>query len=59
MRPLDIVWNYDDPEGNVAHIAQHGLTPDDVEAVLLDPDEELVSRETGRPIALGLTPKGR
>jgi hypothetical protein len=34
-----IFWNYEDEDGNVAHIAEHGLTPEDVNAVLADPDE--------------------
>jgi hypothetical protein len=55
----DIFWNYEDADGNVAHIAEHGLTPDDVNAVLMAPDETGVSRSSGRPIAFGYTPDGR
>src|SRR5262245_49078456 len=32
----DIIWN-PEPGGNVEHIAEHDLTPDDVDAVLLHP----------------------
>ena len=59
MRPIDIFWNYDDPRGNVAHIAEHGLTTEDVEGVLFNPDVETTSRESGRPAAFGYTPDGR
>jgi hypothetical protein len=39
MHYYDILWNYEDADGNVAHIAEHGLTPEDVNAVLMAPDE--------------------
>jgi uncharacterized DUF497 family protein len=59
MPYFEIFWNFEDDDGNVAHIAQHGLTPDDVNAVLMNPDETRVSRSSGRPIAFGYTPDGR
>jgi uncharacterized DUF497 family protein len=59
MLYVDIFWNYEDDDGNVAHIAEHGLTPEDVNAVLMAPDETSVSRSSGRPIAFGYTPDGR
>ena len=35
MSFFSILWDSeDDPEGNVAHIAEHGLSVEDVEAVL-------------------------
>jgi uncharacterized DUF497 family protein len=46
-------------DSNVEHIAEHGLTPDDVEAVLLNPVETTISRSSGRPVATGYTPDGR
>ena len=55
-----IVWDLpDDPDGNVAHIAEHGITPDDVEEVLEDYDSDDVSRSTGNPITFGYTSSGR
>jgi hypothetical protein len=36
MEFLSIVWD-DSEGGNVGHIAEHGLTPDEVEEVLRDP----------------------
>ncbi len=54
----DIIWN-DEPGGNVEHIAEHGLTPDDVEDVLFNPLEETTSRSSRRPVATGYTRDGR
>lgn len=59
MPSYDILWNYEDEDGNVSHIAEHDLTPADVNAVLMDPIETGVSRSSGRPIAFGYTPDGR
>ena len=59
MPYYDVLWNHEDKDGNVAHIAEHGLTPEDVNAVLMAPDETGVSRSSGRPIAFGYTPDGR
>ncbi len=39
----DILWNYDDEDGNVAHVAEHGLTPDDVNAVLWIPKKRVAA----------------
>lgn len=54
----DFVWN-DEPGGNVEHIAEHGLSAEDVEAVVCDPLERKISRSSGRPAATGYTPDGR
>jgi uncharacterized DUF497 family protein len=54
----DIVWNYE-PGGNVEHIAEHGLTPEDVEWVICNPLEKKTSRSSGRPVAVGYTSDGR
>jgi uncharacterized DUF497 family protein len=59
MPYYEIFWNFEDENGNVAHIAEHDLTPDDVNAVLMNPEETRVSRSSGRPIAFGYTPDGR
>jgi uncharacterized DUF497 family protein len=53
-----IIWN-DEPDGNVAHIEEHGLTVDDVESVLAEPESEGVSRSSGLPCAFGHVPDGR
>jgi uncharacterized DUF497 family protein len=43
----------------VEHIAEHGLTPEDVEAVITNPIETSISRTTGRPVATGYAADGR
>jgi uncharacterized DUF497 family protein len=58
MPYFDFIWELTE-DGNVAHIAEHGLTPDDVEPIVLNPDRFGVSRSTGRPIAFGETSDGR
>jgi len=59
MRFLRIIWDDDDnPAGNVQHIAEHGLTIDDVEYVLENPTSESMSRSTSRPCSFGYTPSG-
>jgi hypothetical protein len=55
-----IAWDDDDPEGNVQHIAAHGLSRDEVESVLLETGNvEGTSRSSGRPIVFGWTSTGR
>ena len=58
MLDYDVVWN-PEPNGNIEHIAEHDLTPDDVEAVLFNPIAHDVSRSSGRPLVFGFTPDGR
>jgi hypothetical protein len=61
MGHVHLVWDLDDdPDGNVQHFAEHGITPEEVEEVLLDAASvTLVSRTTGNPITFGYTPAGR
>jgi uncharacterized DUF497 family protein len=55
-----IVWDLDDdPDGNVTHCAQHGVTREEVEEVLLDATDADVSRSSGRPVVFGDTRTGR
>jgi hypothetical protein len=55
VRDLD-----DDPDGNVQHIAEHGITVEEVEEGLQDPRTRTsVSRRTGRPQAFGSTSTGK
>lgn len=54
----DIIWSYE-PGGNVEYIGQHGITTDEVEAVICNPIEQTVSRTSGRPVAVGYTDDGR
>jgi hypothetical protein len=51
----DALIDWDDPEdegGNTAHIAEHGLTLEEVEFALFDENTTFdVSESSGRPIA--------
>ena len=50
----------DDEDGNTAHIAEHGLTPEEIESALLDASTAFdLSHTSGRPIAFGMTETGR
>jgi hypothetical protein len=40
-----IIWN-EEPGGNVSHLAEHGLTPEDVEVVLFNPVANGISRSS-------------
>jgi hypothetical protein len=43
----------------VDHLAEHGVTPEDFEEIVSDPESEGVSRSTGNPLAFGSTSDGR
>jgi uncharacterized DUF497 family protein len=59
MAFTQVIWDDpDDPEGNVQHVAEHGLTIDDVESVLLRATSEGHSQSSGRPCSFGYTPTG-
>src|SRR5207244_10093992 len=50
----------DDPDGNVQHIAQHGITIEEVEEVLLNENNPVgESRSSGRPMTFGETSTGK
>jgi uncharacterized DUF497 family protein len=63
MYLYDALVDWDDPDdegSNTAHIAEHGLTPEEVESALFDPNTTFdVSDSSGRPIAFGNTDAGR
>ena len=56
-----IIWDLpDDTDGNTAHVAEHGLTPDEVDEVILDPTLPVAtSQSTGRPCKFGWTSTGK
>ena len=55
-----ILWDLDsDPEGNVQHCADHGVSQEEVEEVLDTATDFDVSRSSGRPVAFGDTSAGR
>ena len=59
--PFDsIIWDLDDdPDGNVQHCADHGVTPEEVEEVLENAVDADISRSSGRPVVFGETGMGR
>jgi hypothetical protein len=60
MARRQIIWDLeDDPKGDVQHIAEHDLTCEEVEEVLLAPESLGASRATGQPTAFGWTSTGR
>jgi uncharacterized DUF497 family protein len=57
---IAIIWDPDDdPNGNVQHCADHGVSKEEVEEVLENPTDEDFSRSSGRPVVFGDTSKGR
>ena len=49
------IWNDQIEE----HLASHGVTPEEFEEVVCDPDEVDRSHSSGRPIAFGETSTGK
>ena len=58
MAYFEFIWD-EESGGNVEHIAEHGLTPDDIEEVFFNPIDHDTSRSSGLPIIFGFTPEGR
>jgi len=56
-----VIWDLeDDPHGNFRHVAEHDVTPEEVEDVLNDRNSRTVySKSSGRPITFGWTSAGR
>jgi uncharacterized DUF497 family protein len=55
-----IIWDLDDdPEGNVQHCAQHGVTKDEVEEVFENATDHDISQSSGRRVVFGDTGTGR
>lgn len=56
-----IIWDLEsDPDGNVQHLQEHGVTIEEAEEVLLDRRSgRAVSRSSGLPTVFGWTSTGR
>jgi uncharacterized DUF497 family protein len=52
---VDIIWR----DENAAHIAEHGVSVDDVEHVIRNPVGSGVSGSSGRPFVVGYAPDER
>ena len=60
MQISRILWDLDDdPDGNVQHIAEHGISTEEVEDVLYAATEVVASESSGRPITFGETSTGK
>jgi uncharacterized DUF497 family protein len=60
MAYVSIIWDLDDdPDGNVQHCADHGVTKEEVEEVLDNAIDADVSRSSGRPVVFGDTSTGK
>ncbi len=56
---VSVIWD-DAPGANVEHVAEHGLTPDEVDEVLLDDTiPTAFSASTGRPCKFGYALTGK
>ena len=58
MTDFEFMWD-EQPGGNVEHLADHGLTPEDVVCAIETAIRHDVSRSSGRPIVYGFTPDDR
>ena len=59
MAYIEIIWDLvDDPQGNVQHIARNGLSKEEVEFVIRNPESWSYSRTSGDPIVFGKTEFG-
>ncbi len=57
---VECIWDLDDdPDGNVQHLAEHGVTIDEVQEVIDNPWGTDSSRSSDRPILFGWTSTGR
>lgn len=59
MTWYELIWEWEEEDGNVAHIAQNDIAPEDVQIVMENPIGEGTSRTSNRPIVFGYTPDGR
>jgi len=55
MPYYEFVWTDD----IIAHLGDHGVSPEEFEAVVSDPESRDKSRTTKRPCCFGATPEGR
>lgn len=56
---FELIWEWDEEDGNVAHIAENGVSPEDVEDIFENPIRYEKSRSSGRSMVFGYTCDGR
>jgi hypothetical protein len=58
---MRFIWDLEeDPEGNIRHIAEHGITQEEVEEVVSTHHQTAVaSRSSGLPTTFGWTSTGK
>jgi uncharacterized DUF497 family protein len=58
---VECIWDLEeDPEGNIQHIAEHGITVKEAEEVVRNRYEiSVASRSSGRPTVFGWTSTGK
>jgi uncharacterized DUF497 family protein len=55
-----IIWDLaEEPDGNVQHCAQHGITQEEIEDVFQNATDGDTSRSSARPVLFGDTRAGR
>ena len=61
MPNVECVWDLEeDPDGNIQHISEHGITVEEAEEVLRARYRDAVaSRSSGRPTVFGWTATGK
>lgn len=63
MGGVHFIWDLEDePDGNIQHLAEHGVTREEFEEVYFDRGEsslEGASRTSGRPMKSGWTSTGK
>jgi hypothetical protein len=61
MGDVQIIWDLEDePHGNVQHLAEHGVTQEEFEEVLVNHHHEATtSRSSGETITFGSTSTGK
>ena len=58
MTDFEFIWD-DQPGGNVEHIADNGLSSEDVQCAFETIVRRDISRSSGRPMIFGYTPDWR
>lgn len=56
MDDRSILWDLDDdPDGNVEHCTEHGVTKEEVEEMFRNATDSDTSRSSGQPVVFGDT----